>query len=187
MSVSTTEPIDQHSGPWTEADFFALPVNRNIELLDGSLLVSPSPTGGHQWLCAEICIALNAAAPSGRRAIGSVNVRLGPDRILIPDVAVIRNPAFDTLYFAPADVELVVEVTSPSNAYLDRGVKPQLYALAGIPHYVRVEVHKGAPTTFVHVLDGETYTETARFASGELVRLDRPFPVELDLAALMEL
>lgn len=79
---------------------------------------------------------------------------------------------------------MVVEITSPGNTHVDRGVKPQLYALAGIPHDLRVELDRGAPTALVFGLDGDQYIETACFAPGETTRLGAPFPVEFDLAAL---
>ena len=42
--------VFEHSDPWTEEDFLALPVDRRIELLDGALLVrSPSPWTSLFW------------------------------------------------------------------------------------------------------------------------------------------
>jgi hypothetical protein len=48
--VSVSE-IELHQGPWTEADYLALPEdNRRIELLDGGLLMSPSASVSHRLL-----------------------------------------------------------------------------------------------------------------------------------------
>ncbi len=93
----------------------------------------------------------------------------------------------DRTWFAPADVELVVEVVSPESAYRDRTVKLRKYAEAGIPHYWRVEDDDGAHVAHVaHVyeLDGPTgaYAPAGIFRG----RLQRPvpFPIALDLDRL---
>jgi Uma2 family endonuclease len=183
--ASALESLDLHPGPWTEDEFLAQPPNPRVELLDGSLLVSPAGTGLHQWLSFQLCVVLNAAAPRGMRALEAVNVRVAPGRILIPDLTVLTRPDLRALRYPAAAALLVVEITSPGNAYVDRAVKPQLYAQAGIPSYLRVELERGEPSGLVFALDGDQYVETARFTPGETTRLDVPFPVEFDLAALV--
>ncbi len=42
MAFPTPIDLFDHVGPWSEADYLALPEDRRIELLDGELLVSPS-------------------------------------------------------------------------------------------------------------------------------------------------
>ncbi|GAA4921285.1 putative restriction endonuclease [Actinomycetospora succinea] len=171
-----------HDGPWTEADVLALPVDRHVELLDGSLLVSPTSSNRHQWLSSRLWVALNEAAPPDMRALEAVNIRVGTDRLLIPDLAVIRQPDMSALVTDALAVRLVLEIVSPSNAFMDRAVKPQLYAQAGIPVHVRVELGTDEPVGHVLALD-ETgaYRETT---SGTTITLDRPYPVTIDLAAL---
>jgi len=173
-----------HPGPWTEDDFLALPTDRRVELLDGSLLVSPSTRGRHQWLSSQLWSELRVAAPEGLRALEAVNVRIAPGRILIPDVVVVATRALDVVVYPAADVRLVVEITSPGNLATDRAVKPQLYAQAGVPHYLRVELDGDRPTALVFALADERYAEVARSAPGEVTRLTEPFPVAVDLAAL---
>jgi Uma2 family endonuclease len=69
----------EHVGPWTEQDYLALPADRRrIELLDGSLLVSPSAGYRHQRLSFQLCYALAVAAPPGFEMLEAINVRVAP-------------------------------------------------------------------------------------------------------------
>ncbi|MGI9062234.1 MAG: Uma2 family endonuclease [Pseudonocardiaceae bacterium] len=183
-SPAHTDLLD-HAGPWSEAEFLALPRDRRVELLDGSLLMSPAGSGLHQWLSSQLWAVLNVAAPGGMRVLEAVNVRVAPGRILIPDVCVLADPDLSHVAYPASGVRLVAEITSPGNLATDRAIKPQLYAQAGIPHYLRIEVQRGKPTALVFALGNERYVETARFVPGETTHLTEPFPVSFDLTALV--
>ncbi|MDQ2709515.1 MAG: Uma2 family endonuclease [Actinomycetota bacterium] len=185
MSAAAANMLDTAHEPWTEATFLALPPNRQVELLDGSLLVSPMASHRHQWLGHRLCSVLNAAAPAGLRAMPPVNVRVGRNRILISDVTVIANVDMSAKVTDAEDVRLVVEVTSPGNAYVDRGLKPQLYSEAGIPHYLRIELLGDQSTALMHELCGDRYVETGRFGPGEVTVLTDPFAARFDLGELI--
>jgi len=185
MTLPAHTDLFDHADPWSEEEFLALPVDRRVELLDGSLLVSPAGRALHQWLSSQLWEILNAAGPAGLRTLEAVNVRVALGRILIPDLSVVADPDLDVVVFPAVDVRLVVEITSPGNLAIDRAIKPQLYAQAGIPHYLRVELCHGQPTGLVFALAGERYVETARFVPGVPTRMVEPFPMSFDLAALI--
>ncbi len=185
MAAPTHADLFDHPDPWSEEEFLALPVDRRVELLDGSLLVSPAGRALHQWLSSQLWVVLNAAAPAGLRVLEAVNVRIAPGRILIPDLSVVADPDLDVVVFPAADVRLVVEIASPGSLAVDRAVKPHLYAQAGVPHYLRVELRHREPTGLSFALQGERYVETARFAPGDPTHMAEPFPVSFDLAALI--
>ena len=63
-----------------------------------------------------------------------------------------------------------------------RAIKPRLYAEAGIPHYLRVELASSGPVAVLHRMRGGRYVAGE---AGSVLRLERPFPVEVDLAALL--
>lgn len=173
-----------HVGPWTEEQFLALPDDRRIELLDGGLLVSPGPGGRHQRMSFQLCYALGRAAPEWLEVLEAINVRVAPGHILIPDLVVVTNPGMDLKVWEPADVAVIVEIVSPGSVAADRAVKPQLYAIAGIEHYLRIELGRPGPTAVAYRSQHGRYVEVASSAPGQPMCLTDPFPVELDLAAL---
>ena len=185
MVAGARADVLEHIGPWTEQDYFALPADRQrIELLDGSLLVSPSAGYRHQRLSSQLWFALSAVAPAGFEVLEAINVRVAPGRILIPDLAVVNTPGVERTVAEPADVALVVEITSPGNAVVDRALKPTLYAQAGIANYLLIELGAEPPTAVVFRLRRSRYVEARRVGLGDRLRLDEPFGVDVDLAAL---
>lgn len=176
--------VFEHNDPWTEEEFLALPVDRRIELLDGALLVSPSARVRHQRLSSRLWAALDAAVPVGLEVLEAINVRVGPGKILIPDLVVVSTPGLDMTVCEAADVVLIVEISSPSNAVADRAVKPQLYAQAGIPHYLRVELRPTGPSAVVCRIEDDRYVEVGGVGPGHPLVLTDPIAVTLDLAAL---
>jgi Uma2 family endonuclease len=171
---------------WTVEDLDALPEDGvRRELIDGVLIVTPSPTASHQTVAARLCVALGNLCPPEFDATQGVEVRIDRRRALIPDVLVITAPAAERNphWFAPHEVALAVEIVSPSSVSFDRITKPALYAQAGIPSYWRVET---APELVVHCFALDPVSEVYRAAGSfsDVVAVQQPWPIRLPLASL---
>jgi Uma2 family endonuclease len=177
-----------HAGPWTIADVLALPEDRRFryELIGDALLMSPAPGMRHQRTSYRLHVALERAAQAAGAAVQileAVNVTL-PSGLTVPDLVVADAAAPDAVGLDAEAVQLVVELTSPGNAPMDRRFKPLLYAEAGIPAFWRVEFEP-APRLVAYELHGGRYEEVVTVMAGATQVLAAPFPVEIDPAGLM--
>ena len=124
----------------SEAEFLALPeTTLRQELLDGEVLVPPSPTVWHQELLGRVVTALRGwASETGARATiiqAPIDVRFGPNRILQPDAIVVLDIlGRDTATPLTRVPEICIEVLSTDRAY-DRVTKRYVYAEAGVQEY----------------------------------------------------
>lgn len=183
-------PVVAHTGPWTVQDVLTLPEDgQRHEVIDGSLILSPAPGIGHQQSSRRLANALESAAPAGFEVGEAVNVQIGPGDLLIPDVVVLRDAGHADKLVDVSQVVLVAEVVSPSSVRYDRFLKPKVYADAGVPVYLRVELEPGDVTVAAYLLDQtrSEYREVAAATAGDVLRLDSPFPIALDPAALLRL
>lgn len=179
------QPTYSFPDQWGEADLDVLPDDgHRYEIVDGSLLVTPPPLDGHQGIGVNLLVLLRAAAPSGWRVLYEIGVRV-PGGNFIPDVAVLKpGAARDVEWRESEDVALVVEIASTSTRVTDRTLKAAKYAEAGIPSYWRVDADG---TVMMHTapVDDE-YTTSVTVGPGERLRVEEPFPVELDPADLLD-
>ncbi len=186
MTAAELRPLEWHPAGWTTDDLDELPEsNRRIELIDGALIVPPSPTNVHGTIALRLGSALEESCPAEYDITLGVEIRVSRIRSFIPDVLVaIAEAAKErTSKYRPADVVLAVEVVSPGSMTMDRITKPALYAEAGIPYFWRVE---NDPRIVVHTyrLDAATgvYRPTGEFA--ETVRTDEPWQIEFPITRI---
>ncbi|MEJ2855145.1 MULTISPECIES: Uma2 family endonuclease [unclassified Saccharothrix] len=181
MALPADYLLPQHGGDWTLDDVLALPEDssQRVELVDGSLIVSPLGTRRHQRLIGGIYKALDGACPPGHEATIELNVGMPGGNLFIPDFTVTTSPEAEGLLCPAEDLLLVGEVLSPSTRFKDYGIKRQRYAAAGVPFYLLVEP-TGPVATMFELENGE-YVETARSEAGVL-KLERPFPVTIELS-----
>lgn len=128
----------------SEAEFLLLPEStQRIELIDGEVILSPSPCYQHQEALRRLVVALSRWAEGQSRPVtiglAPLDVRFAKGRILQPDVFVLfeRIPAAQA---GPIESvpELCVEVLSSNRAH-DRLTKRFAYAEAGVSELWTVE------------------------------------------------
>lgn len=190
MAAPSRFPADEimevDTEPWDEDRYLALPESRRrVELLDGALLMSPNPATPHQRLSSRLCWVLERARPDHLETLEAVNVRVGPGKILIPDLVVVDTPGADHVVWDAAQVRMAVEILGPNAGPVDRAVKPGLYAAAGIGHYLRIVLRPGGPDAAAYRLERGGYVDAVRAAAGEDLLLTDPVAVAVDLAALL--
>jgi Uma2 family endonuclease len=148
---------------------------RRYELVDGVLLVSPSPRWEHQRGASRLDAVLERACPSHLDVLHPIDVRRGERTSVQPDLSVVR--AEDLVpgeRFAAVPV-LVVEILSPSSVGIDKLFKRDLYARLGVPSYWIVDLDEPS-VTVLELRDG-SYREQLVARGKNLLEVDEPFGV----------
>jgi Uma2 family endonuclease len=158
---------------------------RRIEIVGGSVIVSPSATPRHNRIARLLANALEDAAPTPWRVTTDVDLRISdvPLHNRRPDVLVFSGDP-DELPVRPQQVVLAVEITSKGSVNADRLHKPAEYAVAGIPHYWRIEQEDSGLVAYTFTLDvaKKTYSAPGRYCGA--LKSEAPYPVTVDLDGL---
>lgn len=123
----------------TEQDFLALEgTNQRIELLDGEIVLAPSPSPEHQDCVFTLGLLLRSwarANPPAYVGLSPLDVRLSEGRIVQPDLFVfLHGRPTGPRELIRGVPDLVVEVMSDRKGY-DRLTKRLIYAEAGVMEY----------------------------------------------------
>lgn len=124
-------------------DFFRIAENSDerMELIQGEIVIMPTPVPHHQRLIRKLLMLLETLIPDGEVFLSPLEVVLDEHNVPQPDLMWVAADSKCTigekrLYGAP---ELVVEVFSPGTAKYDKSTKFRLYEEHGVGEYWMVD------------------------------------------------
>ena len=125
---------------FTVDDYMSTPEGTRYQLLDGEMILAPSPSDRHQTVSAELFLILRPFIRErglGRTWAAPFDVIFAENDVSQPDILFVSNArrgivTAENIHGAP---DLVVEVSSPSTERYDRGYKMVLYGRFGVREY----------------------------------------------------
>ncbi|MEK6699452.1 MAG: Uma2 family endonuclease [Nitrospirota bacterium] len=125
---------------YTYQDYLKMPEDKRYELIEGELLMTPSPKMDHQRISLRLVSRMERFVEE--KSLGEVleapaDVYLDEESVVQPDILFISKDRIgiigeDNVKGAP---DLVVEILSESTAYRDTVQKKVLYARFGVKEY----------------------------------------------------
>jgi Uma2 family endonuclease len=152
--------------PLTYADLKRIRETRKdrLELIEGEIIVSPSPSPVHQRVTRRLNRILERVVIDtglGEFFSAPLDVVLTDGTIVQPDIMVVIRERIgiitdDGIEGSP---DFVAEVLSPTNRAYDRLVKRSLYALYGVPEYWLIDPERKQVTIYSDLVDGRYRSE----------------------------
>lgn len=171
------------------ADSIDLPPGYRAEIINGSIVVSPTPTYRHARIVNIVDKALALEIGNGLEAVQVVTVELAAtEERYVPDLVVLPSELVDGVgwdgpdWLRPAEAaEFVLEVVSRSSANPDWNDKVKGYASVGVPLYLVVDPIRQQSVLFSSP-KGDGYAEQHRVSFGQSLHIPEPFDVDIDTA-----
>jgi Uma2 family endonuclease len=172
------------SEPLTVDDIYDPPDDgHRYELIDGCLIVTPSPSHLHQRAVMRLSALLDTAAPSDLEVlVAPFDWIVDQHTKLQPDLLVFRRSDVDPDALRVSPV-LAVEILSRSTRRLDLGTKKLAIAAGGAAHYWVVDPLEPSITAF-DLVDGD-YVDVGGAAGTDALTLERPFSITVAPAQLI--
>lgn len=175
--------LPQHR-PLTEDDLARLPEDGlRYELIDGELLVSPSPALLHQRVSMNLALLLSEAVPSGCELLSApYDWRVDRFNVFVPDLMVLslQETGAKRLEVPPL---LAVEILSPWSRQRDLRLKKRAYEEAGLQWYWIIDPDAPSLTAF-RLVDGR-FVQKASVAGDETYLSTEPVTVSIVPAELV--
>jgi hypothetical protein len=172
-----------HHGRWTaQRALSEIPDTpaASIEVIDGSLIVSPRRGIRHQTAVLEFGITLKRAArDAGYGTHPQIKVVVG-DELVCPDLTIATRLDEDTSCVGAHEVLMVAEVVLGDRGRPRRMDRSAIYAAGKIGHYLRLEFRGHDPVITLHELIDDEYQPVAVASIGSRFITGRPFHLEID-------
>ena len=153
-------PIVVEKKKYTYEDYLKTPKDKRYELIDGELLMTPSPIPNHQRISGKLEFVVRKFVTEnnlGEVFYAPCDVYLDDENVVQPDILFISKDRLNiigdkNIQSAP---NLVIEIISENSVYRDMVQKKRLYARFGVKEYwIVIPEEKEVE---VYILKGEAY------------------------------
>ncbi len=135
MALTTTE-----KKKYTYDDYLKTPDDERYELIEGELIMTPSPITEHQRISRKLTVQLSIYVEKynlGEIFVAPYDVYLDNENVVQPDILFVSKDRLNiigekNIQGAP---DIVIEIISESNAYRDLVQKKKLYARFQVKEY----------------------------------------------------
>ena len=139
---------------WTVDDYLQLgEMNTPCQLINGELIMSPSPTPLHQRVSRKLFNVLERYGQrNGEVFFAPIDLYIDNKNVFQPDLVYIseENKNIITHRAIEGTPDLVVEIISPSNTFTDRYTKKKAYQKIGVKEYWIVDPASRTLEIYLH-------------------------------------
>ncbi len=171
---------------FTKTDYQLLEEGAPFQLIDGELIISPTPY--HQLLSKRIFKVIDAFLEKhhieGTFLYAPLDIYLDNENVFQPDLVYISGQleselVKDRISVAP---DLIIEILSPSTAYYDLRQKKDFYERYGVKEYLIIDpLSKSAE---VYILKNEEFTLYQKEQQNGTINLNTLPGLQIDLQKL---